>query len=199
VNMKAHVLFSGGKDSSLSAILLDPFFDIELVTCTFSILPVGDIAKVTADELGFSHRVLELDRTILDTALNTIIEDGYPKNAINFIHKNVIEALAKEDAVSVIADGVRRDDRVPRLTDPEIRSIEDRFGVKYICPLQGYGRSAVNMLVEKHLVIDEGQSDSIAKADYETELRELIRQQYGNEKVIDIFPQHLQSRVLKRI
>jgi hypothetical protein len=160
---------------------------------------VGDIAKVTADELGFSHRVLELDRTILETALNIIIEDGYPKNAINFIHKNVIETLAREDAVSAIADGVRRDDRVPRLTDAEIRSIEDRFGVNYICPLQGYGRSAVNMLVEKHLVIDEGQSDSIVKADYETELRELIRQQYGNEKVIDIFPQHVQSRVLRRI
>ncbi|UGV41850.1 alpha hydrolase [Methanococcoides orientis] len=197
--MKAQVLFSGGKDSSLSAILLDPFFDVELVTCSFSILPVGEVAKVAADELGYSHRVLELDRSILESALEIIIDDGYPRNAINHIHKAVIETLAKEDEVSLIADGVRRDDRVPKLTDAEVRSIEDRFGVSYICPLHGYGRSAVNLLVSQYLVIEEGQSDSIAKADYETELRELIRQQYGDEKVLEIFPEHVQSRVIRRV
>lgn len=199
MNMKAQVLFSGGKDSSLSAILLDPFFDVELVTCSFSILPVGEVAKVAADELGYSHRVLELDRGILESALEIIIDDGYPRNAINHIHKAVIETLAKEDEVSLIADGVRRDDRVPKLTDAEVRSIEDRFGVSYICPLHGYGRSAVNLLVSRYLVIEEGQSDSIAKADYETELRELIRQQYGDEKVLEIFPEHVQSRVIRRV
>ncbi|KGK98742.1 tRNA(5-methylaminomethyl-2-thiouridylate) methyltransferase [Methanococcoides methylutens] len=197
--MKAQVLFSGGKDSSLSAILLDPFFDVELVTCSFSILPVGEVAKVAADELGYSHRVLELDRCILESALEIIIDDGYPRNAINYIHKAVIETLAKEDEVSLIADGVRRDDRVPKLTDSEVRSIEDRFSVSYICPLHGYGRSAVNLLVSRYLVIEEGQSDSIAKADYETELRELIRQQYGDEKVLEIFPEHVQSRVIRRV
>lgn len=199
MNMKAQVLFSGGKDSSLSAILLDPFFDVELVTCSFSILPVGEVAKVAADELGYSHRVLELDRGILESALDIIIDDGYPRNAINHIHKAVIETLAKEEDVSLIADGVRRDDRVPKLTDAEVRSIEDRFGVSYICPLHGYGRSAVNLLVSRYLVIEEGQSDSIAKADYETELRELIRQQYGDEKVLEIFPEHVQSRVIRRV
>ncbi|MCG7851898.1 MAG: alpha hydrolase, partial [Methanosarcinaceae archaeon] len=30
--MRASVLFSGGKDSSLVAMLLEPFFDVELVT-----------------------------------------------------------------------------------------------------------------------------------------------------------------------
>jgi hypothetical protein len=197
--MKAQVLFSGGKDSSLSAILLDPFFDVELVTCSFSILPVGEVAKVAADELGYSHRVLELDRGILESALDIVIDDGYPRNAINHIHKTVIETLAKEENVSLIADGVRRDDRVPKLTDAEVRSIEDRFGVSYICPLHGYGKSAVNLLVSRYLVIEEGQSDSIAKADYETELRELIRQQYGDEKVLEIFPEHVQSRVIRRV
>jgi len=34
--MKVAVLFSGGKDSSLAALLLEPFFDeIELVTFSF--------------------------------------------------------------------------------------------------------------------------------------------------------------------
>lgn len=35
--MKVQVLYSGGQDSSLSAVLLEPFFDVELVTCTFGI------------------------------------------------------------------------------------------------------------------------------------------------------------------
>lgn len=42
--MKVSVLFSGGKDSSLSALLLEPFFEVELVTCNFGLLPTGEIA-----------------------------------------------------------------------------------------------------------------------------------------------------------
>ena len=188
--MKASVLFSGGKDSSLSAILLDRFFDIELVTCSFSVLPIGDIAREVADELGFSHRVLKLDNKILENAFNIIVKDGFHK---------AVETLASDDGVAVIADGIRRDDRVPLLTDPQIRSIEDRYGVHYICPLSGYGRAAVNMLVGQYLVIEEGQSDDIIKADYETELREVIRQRIGQDEINKIFPSHVQSRVIGRM
>ncbi|MEA1985001.1 MAG: alpha hydrolase [Euryarchaeota archaeon] len=196
--MKAHVLFSGGKDSSLSAILLEPFFDIELVTCSFSVLPVGDIAREVAYELGFNYRVLSLDRDILNSALEMVIEDGYPSNAINYIHKNAIETLATEPDVHVVVDGIRRDDRVPKLDISQVRSIEDRSGIDYICPLRGFGRSAVNKLVDTYLQIEEGQSDKITKADYETELRQIIRDKYGTEKVLDIFPDHIQSHVIKR-
>ena len=42
--MKVSVLFSGGKDSSLSALLMEPFFEVELVTCNFGLLPTGEIA-----------------------------------------------------------------------------------------------------------------------------------------------------------
>lgn len=197
--MKASVLFSGGKDSSLSAILLDQFFDVELVTCSFSVLPIGDIAKEAAEELGFSHRVLKLDNEILENAFNIIVKDGFPKNAINYIHHKAVETLASDNAVAVIADGIRRDDRVPLLTNPQIRSIEDRHGVHYICPLLGYGRAAVNALVEQYLVIEEGQSDDIIKADYETELREVIRQRIGQDEIDKIFPSHVQSRVIGRV
>jgi len=197
--MKASVLFSGGKDSSLSAILLEPFFDVELVTCSFSVLPVGKVAKKAAEELGFAHRVLELDKSILENAFKIITTDGYPKNAINYLHNNAVETLASDAGVKVIADGTRRDDRVPVLSVSQAQSIEDRFGVQYICPLRGYGRPAVDVLVRQHLVIEEDQSDDIIKADYETELRELIRQRIGPEKISGIFPRHVQSRVIKRI
>ncbi len=197
--MKASVLFSGGKDSSLSAILLDQLFDAELVTCSFSVLPIGDIAKEVAEELGFPHRVLKLDDEILENAFNIIVKDGFPKNAINYIHHKAVEALASDDGVVVIADGIRRDDRVPVLTNPQVQSIEDRYGVHYICPLLGYGRAAVNALVEQYLVIEEDQSDDIIKADYETELREVIRQRIGQDEIDKIFPSHVQSRVIGRV
>ncbi len=197
--MKASVLFSGGKDSSLSAILLDQFFDVELVTCSFSILPIGDIAKKAAEELGFPHRVLKLDGEILENAFNIIVKDGFPKNAIDHIHHKAVETLASDDSVMAIADGIRRDDRVPLLTDPQVQSIEDRYGIHYICPLRGYGRAAVNALVKQYLVIEEGQSDEIIKADYETELREVIRQRIGQDEIDKIFPSHVQSRVIGRV
>lgn len=196
--MKVSVLFSGGKDSSLSALLLEPFFEIELVTCNFGLLPTGEIAAKTAIELRFPHRVLTLKREILEKAYNLIISDGFPKNAINYIHKSAIEALAAEQGIEFIADGTRRDDRVPVLSTAEIRSIEDRFCVQYICPLKGYSRKAVNFLVERDLIIEEGPSESTQKADYETELRELIRQRLGDYKIHELFPVHLQSHTLSR-
>ena len=196
--MKASVLFSGGKDSSLSALLMEPFFEIELVTCNFGLLPTGEIAKKTARELHFPHRVLPLEREILERAYGMIIQDGFPKNAINYIHEKAVETLASEAEVEFIVDGTRRDDRVPVLLPPRIRSIEDRFGVQYICPLKGYSRKAVDILVERYLVIEEGPSESTQKADYETELREMIRQLQGEEKIRELFPAHIQSHVLSR-
>ncbi|MDD3041900.1 MAG: alpha hydrolase [Methanosarcinaceae archaeon] len=196
--MRVSVLFSGGKDSSLAALLLEPFFDVELVTCTFGLVPTGEIAAKTAGELNFPHRTLLLDRGILESAYELIMKDGFPKNAINHIHEKAVEALASDPEVPVIADGTRRDDRVPVLDLPRARSIEDRFGVQYTCPLRGYGRKAVDLLVKKHLIIEEGLSEYTVKADYETELRELIRQRAGEDKIRDLFPVHVQSHVLTR-
>ncbi|MEZ5336062.1 MAG: hypothetical protein R2741_12935 [Methanolobus sp.] len=103
--MQVSVLFSGGKDSSLSAILLEPFFDVELVTCSFSLLPVGEVASETANKLGFKHRVIRPDISILETAYEMIMQDGFPKNAINFIHENVIEYLAAEKSATLLQTG----------------------------------------------------------------------------------------------
>ena len=197
--MKARVMFSGGKDSALSAILLEPYFDVELVTCTFSLVDVGNIACKVADELGFDHSVVELERSVLDEALEMAVEDNFPKNAINHIHSHALEKIAACGSVDMIVDGVRRDDRVPRMDISRLRSIEDRYGVHCVSPLQGFGRAAVDLMVCEHLEVEEGLSDRISKADYETELRYLIRQEYDDEKVLSIFPAHVQSRVLRKI
>jgi len=196
--MKASVLFSGGKDSSLSAILLEPFFEIELVTCTFGMFPVGEVARQAAERLGFPHRTLELDRQVLEEAYGLLIKDGFPRSSINHIHYAAVEQLACEKGVSAVVDGVRRDDRVPVLTIGQSRSIEDRSGIKYISPLKGYGRSAVDHLVNKYLIIEEGQSSEMIKADYETELREIIRQRHGENMIRKLFPSHVQSHVIGR-
>ena len=199
--MKASVLFSGGKDSSLSAILLEPFFEVELITFSFSLLPVEQFVSDFADELRLPSRILNLDPSVLDKAIKMTVDDGYPKNAINYIHYNAVKKLAsmKSNSKDVIADGTRRNDRVPVLTKSQVQSLEDKFGVYYVTPLSGYGRGTVNALVQRHLEIEQGQSDDITKADYETELREKIRQIYGDEKISQIFPSHIQSHIKKRI
>lgn len=54
--MRISVLFSGGKDSSLSALLMEPFFEIELVTCSFGLLPNGELAAKTAKKVRVSSQ-----------------------------------------------------------------------------------------------------------------------------------------------
>ncbi len=196
--MRVSVLFSGGKDSSLSALLMEPFFEIELVTCSFGLLPNGELVAKTAKELRFPHRVLYLEQEILEKAYDKIMNDGFPKSAINYIHEKAVETLASDPDVKLIADGTRRDDRVPVLSISQVRSIEDRLGIHYICPLKGYGKKTLSNLVELYLRIEEGPSESIQKADYETELREFIRQKHGEEKIKELFPAHIQSHVLSR-
>ncbi|KKG08086.1 tRNA(5-methylaminomethyl-2-thiouridylate) methyltransferase [Methanosarcina sp. 1.H.T.1A.1] len=196
--MKVSVLFSGGKDSSLSALLLEPFFEVELVTCNFGLLPTGEIAAKTAEELHFPHRVLSLEREILEKAYEMVLKEGFPKSAINYIHERAVETLAMDPTVKMIADGTRRDDRVPVLSISQVRSIEDRLGVQYSCPLKGYGKKVVDSLVGCYLNVEQGPSESTQKADYETELRELIRQRQGEERIKELFPVHFQSHVLSR-
>ena len=196
--MKVSVLFSGGKDSSLSALLMEPFFEVELVTCNFGLLPTGEVAAKTAEKLHFPHRVLSLEREILEKACEMVLKEGFPKSAINYIHERAVETLALDPAVKLIADGTRRDDRVPVLSISQVRSIEDRLGVQYFCPLKGYGKKVVDSLVESYLNVEQGPSESTQKADYETELRELIRQRQGEKRIKELFPVHFQSHVLSR-
>ena len=198
--MKAHVLFSGGKDSSLSALLLEPYFEIQLVTCNFGILPTGAVAKEISKELGFPHKVITPDMEILKNAAEIVQKDGFPNGAINYIHRQVLELLAKDEEVELIADGLRRDDRVPHLEHSEIQSFEDRTKVLYCSPLMGFGRFTINKMLESNLVITEEESAVILKCDYEAELREYLYREIGEEETHKHFPKsHKQSRVISRI
>lgn len=198
--MKACVLFSSGKDSSLAAILLEPFFDVELVTINFGIVPTYEFARKSASRLGFPHKVIMLRPSMIEEAAVMLVEDGFPGRAINYLHLSALEAVCSTTDISIVADGTRRDDRVPVLSTAQVKSLEDRHHVDYIRPLWGYGRSAVDFLVDVHLQVIQGESDSVEKADYEVELRSFIRKQYnkGDSMVERLFPRHIQSRITDR-
>jgi|Deesub1362A_J573_1020465.scaffolds.fasta_scaffold00018_5 hypothetical protein len=188
------VLFSGGKDSALSAILLRPFFDVELVTITFGINDSWKFAMESARGIGFAWRKKKLPKYLLKKAVEIIIRDGFPRNGLNYIHKESLRHLAEE--YDFIADGTRRDDVSPKLTVSEIASLEMSCNVGYITPLMGYGRKTLDTLVKKYLLVEEGESEIVNKSDYESEIREYLRKIWSEELIYELFPTHIQSRVV---
>jgi len=192
--MELALLYSGGKDSSLAALLLEEFYDVRLVTATFEITDDWQHAQQAADALGFPFETLSLDREVATEAVDRMAEDGFPRNGIQQSHDHTLELAAELD-VAAIADGTRRDDRVPNVSRASAQSIEDRFGVDYIAPLSGFGRHAVDRLVEATFEVESGPSEQIQKADYESELRELLVDRHGPESVAEVFPDHEQTYV----
>jgi predicted subunit of tRNA(5-methylaminomethyl-2-thiouridylate) methyltransferase len=190
--MKAGVLFSGGKDSALTALLLSPFAKIELVTMSFGIVP--NDAATSAHALGFPHTTVSLEEELAVTAVDVMIKDEYPNRGLNEVHKAALECAAQR--YPIVADGTRRDDKAPLLTLQEARSFEDRFRVDYIRPLLGYGRRVIDVLAATHLEVIYGECISF---DYEVELRRLMETSYGQQAINRIFPsRHLQSKVIGR-
>ncbi len=194
--MKVYHLYSGGKDSSLSAWMLERLgYEVELVTISFGLLKNWRYARETAENLGFKHRVLYLPEDILEKAAETALRDSHPNGAIQYIHERALEAIASMPEVERVSDGTRRDDRVPFLDLPKARSLEDRFGVAYIRPLLGLGYRTIRELTERLFNVEVGESEGMEKADYEAELRYLLKEKGFDPRVI--FPKsHQQSRVL---
>jgi predicted subunit of tRNA(5-methylaminomethyl-2-thiouridylate) methyltransferase len=192
--MDLALLYSGGKDSSLAALVLDRFYDVELVTANFGITDDWEHAERAADALSFPFDTHELDRSVAEEAVETMRSDGYPRNGIQRVHEHALESIAQRD-VDAIADGSRRDDRVPSVSRAFAQSLEDRHGVDYLSPLAGFGRGAVDQLVTETLDVESGPSEEIPKADYEGELRELLAEEYGPGAVGDVFPEHEQTYV----
>jgi predicted subunit of tRNA(5-methylaminomethyl-2-thiouridylate) methyltransferase len=196
-------LYSGGKDSTLAALLLDPFYDVTLVSGSFGVRD-SDPARESAAAVGFDHVTVDLDSEVAHDAVEQMHDDGYPRNGIQRVHEHAVETIARSDwladandidTLDAIADGTRRDDRVPTIERPLAQSVEDRFGVDYLAPLAGIGRGAIDAMAADRLVVESGPSADIPKADYEVELRELLQERYGEGAVADIFPEHTQSRV----
>ena len=192
--MDLALLYSGGKDSSLAALVLDRFYDVRLVTAHFDVTDDYEHAREAAAALGLPFETQELDRDVAVEAVETMREDGYPRNGIQRVHEHALERVAALD-VDAVADGTRRDDRVPSVSRAFAQSLEDRHEVDYIAPLSGFGRNAVDRLVEETLDVESGPSEEIPKADYEGELRELLRAEGGDEAVADVFPAHEQTYV----
>ena len=193
--MKAGLLFSGGKDSSLAALMLSRDYDVELNTFVFrEKTPIRAIENA-AEALGFPLRKRVFSAELLETVVDMMASDGYPNNAINLVHRNAITSLAME--YDVIGDGTRMNDRVPMLTLPEVQSLEARYECTYVRPLLGFGKSAVDELVTRHFKVEYGETGHIENGDYESEIRAAF-----NARGIDpytIFPsRHQQSLVIGR-
>jgi len=193
--MEVGLLYSGGKDSTLAALLLDRVADVTLLCGSFGVTDDYDHARQAAAEIGFPAARLDLDRAVADDAVERMLADGYPATGIQRVHEHALERAA-EQSVDAVADGTRRDDRVPTVDRPLAQSIEDRFGVSHLAPLSGIGRTAIDALAAAHLVVETGPSPEMPKGDYEAELRALIRKRDGQARVEDIFPAHEQSRVV---
>lgn len=190
--MKAAVLYSGGKDSSFMAVMLKRLgLDVELCTANFGVYDSYIPASKSARSLGFNHNVLNLDSEILEKTCDMIMKDGFPNDGIKYIHENVVENVAEK--YDIIADGTRRDDRTPKLTVNQIRSLEDRLDVQYI-NLDSFGHKSVKLITSSLFEISHEKSNKDNSSDYEVEIRTLIDERGGNS--LDIFPEHYQTRVI---
>ena len=192
MSMKAAVLYSGGKDSSFVAVMLKRLgLDVEMYTANFGVYDSYVPASKSAESLGFKHNVLEMDTEILRTTCERIMEDGFPNDGIKYIHERTVEELAKDH--DIIADGTRRDDRTPKLSINQIKSLEDRLDAQYI-NLDSFGHKSVKLITESLFEISKERSNKDNSSDFEVEIRTMIDEMGGNS--LDIFPEHYQTRVI---
>jgi hypothetical protein len=171
--MKAGVLFSGGKDSALAALLLSRDYPVELNTFVFD--PAREVPAVerAAHALGFPWHRRAFRPGLLDEAVNTVLSDGFPNRAITMVHIRALQALAP--LYGVVADGTRFDDRIPMLTPDQARSLQDGCGCSYVRPLLGYPRAEVDRLAALHLKVAAGETGILENGDYEVEIRDALR------------------------
>ncbi len=192
--MDVGVLFSGGADSALAARLLEPHCSVTLVSCRFH-PSADDPVSESAAALGLPLERADLDRAVLDGAVETAHAEGFPRNAIQAIHEHALETVASGH-FEFVADGTRRDDRTPTVPRAVAQRIEDRHGVGHLAPLAGIGYRAVDALQSAGLEIVTGPSESLSVGDYETELRWALADRFGRNRVDEVFPDHDQSRVV---
>jgi predicted subunit of tRNA(5-methylaminomethyl-2-thiouridylate) methyltransferase len=168
--MKAGVLYSGGKDSSLAAIMLGTYYEVELNVFVFD--PSRQVPSVdaAAQALGFPLIKRVFKKGLLDDMVDLVKTCGYPNDAINTVHQIAVETLSSEYAV--VGDGTRFNDRVPMLSRAEVQSLGNRTGCSYVRPLLGYVKPEVDRLVDRFLVVKYGESGTIRNGDYEAEIRE---------------------------
>lgn len=193
--MKAGVLFSGGKDSSLAALLLSRDYEVELNTFIFNQEDDTTGVENAARAVGLPWRRRIFDEGFLERVIGMIVSCGYPSEGIQEVHRTAVELLCRD--YPVVADGTRMDDRIPMLTRSEVQSLQDRTGCSYLRPLLGYGKREVDRLARCHFVIVNGQTGQIENGDYERRIRNGIAAEGLDPRAY--FPEvHEQSLVLSR-
>ena len=184
--MKAGILFSGGKDSSLAALMISRDYEAELNTFVFD----GDrkipSVEKAAEALGLPLIKRVFDEGLLEKVMEMMVNDGFPNSAINLVHRSAICSLSRE--YDVIGDGTRLNDRVPMLDYAEVQSIEAKYQCALVRPLLGYGRREVNHLAGKYFTVEYGETGTIENGDYENEIRTAFSVQ-GLDPY-EIFPSH---------
>ena len=193
--MKAGVLYSGGKDSSLAAIMLGTYYEVELNTFVFDHARLIPTIEHAAQALGFPLKKRVFPEDMAEEMADMVISCGYPNDAINRIHQTAIGTLAGE--YKVVGDGTRFDDRVPLLTRAQVQSICGQTGSTYVRPLLGYMRSEVDRLADRFLLVEYGETGTIPNGDYESEIRLAIRAR-GVDPAALFPPHHEQSLVVGR-
>ena len=184
--MKAGVLFSGGKDSSLTALMLSRDYEVELNNFVFNKDTDTSGVENAAKVLGLPLKKRVFESGLLENVVDLMVEKGNPSDAINLVHRNAIMTLAEE--YDVIGDGTRLNDRVPMLTYAEVQSLEGKHGSALVRPLLGFGRREVNRLTGKYFTVQYGETGSMKNGDYEHEIRAAFK-----ARGIDpysIFPSH---------
>jgi len=196
--MNAAVLFSGGQDSSLASLILSNYFDVELLTFSADLSQNWETAKDVATKIGLPHKTIFFDEMVVKEAAKIIINDGFPNNGLDYLHKRALECVAAMDRYDILADGTRRDDRSPCLNYSDVKSLEDRYKINYVRPLAGFGKRVISALVNRFFVIRE-EEDMNCRSDYEYDIRTFISKQYGKDIVDIIFPKkHLHSLVVDK-
>jgi predicted subunit of tRNA(5-methylaminomethyl-2-thiouridylate) methyltransferase len=191
--MKAGVLYSGGKDSSLAAMMLGTYYEVELNHFVFDLSRQVPSVDAAAQELGFPLRKRVFRKGLLNEMVDLVNACGYPNEAINTVHQIAVETLSAE--YQVVGDGTRFNDRVPMLSRAEVQSLGNRTGCSYVRPLLGYVKHEVDRLVDQFLVVTYGEAGTIGNGDYETEIREAISARGINPATL--FPaRHEQSLVV---
>lgn len=193
--MKAGVLYSGGKDSSLAAILLGTYYEVELNTFVFDPLRQIPSLEAAAGALGYPLKKRVFREGLMEEMADLVIAKGYPNDAINAVHQAAIESLATD--YDVVGDGTRFDDRVPMLSRETVQSLMGRTGCSYVRPLLGVPRREVDRLADRLLLVKYGETGTIRNGDYEAEIRDAIRAR--GLDVASLFPaHHEQSLVVGR-
>ena len=193
--MKAGVLFSGGKDSSLAAIMLGTYYEVELNIFVFDPSRQIPLVDAAAQALGFPLKKCVFRKGLLNEMVDLVTACGYPNDAINTVHRIAVETLSTE--YHVVGDGTRFNDRVPMLSRAEVQSLGNRTGCSYIRPLLGYVKPEIDRLVDQFLDVKYGETGTISNGDYETGIREALLAR-GIDPV-SLFPaHHEQSLVIGR-